>query len=223
MMEDDEQKKMQLGDKVFESLPEKYRFQMQGALGRSCSPKALAHYKKEAENPEKWRDIEFFFGNYSNDDIVPFLLELKAKGAEAVEAAGDDKAKLRKAQTQLRSAETMLGSVVGQNRDRQPAEAQKLIDLVFDKLNVDCSGYADTEEGSDERADMDECYKQKEMLLNALAGMHDHPWVMEQLDKLYNDSDAEISNKAKLAIERVKKNTADDALLHSKYKSRDKQ
>ena len=74
-------------------------------------------------------------------------------------------------------------SVVGQNRDRESAEAQELINLVFDKLNVDCSGYADTEEGSQEHADMDACFKQKEMLINTLAGMHDHAWVMEQLDK----------------------------------------
>ncbi|MBR5894613.1 MAG: hypothetical protein IKZ13_03615 [Akkermansia sp.] len=223
MMEDDLDKKQQLGDTIFETLPEKHRFSMQGALGRSCSPKALAHYKEQAENPDEWRNVEFFFANYYNDDIIPYLLELKAKATEAVEAAGDDKAALRKAKANLDSAEHMLGSVVGQNRDRESAEAQELINLVFDKLNVDCSGYADTEEGSQERADMDACFKQKEMLINTLAGMHDHAWVMEQLDKLYNDSDVEIANKAKLAIERVKKNTAEDALMKSKYKSRDKQ
>jgi len=214
MMEDDTAKKAQLGDKVFEAIPPKYLIKMQGALGRACSPKALEHFRKEAESPDKWRDVEFFFANYYSDDIVPYLVELKAKGQEAVDAAGDDKNKLRKAMSNLNSAEHMLSSVVGQNRDRKPEDAQKLIDLIFDKLNV-------PDDAPEE--DLDASYKQKTQLLNALAGMHDHPWVLEQLDKLYNDPDAEISMKAGKAKERVKKNAADDALMHSKYKARDKQ
>ena len=214
MMEDNLDKKKELGDKIFATLPEKHLFKMQGALGRACSPKALEHFTKLAENPDKWRDVEFFFANYYSDDIIPFLLELKKKGEEAVEAAGDDKAQLRKAKNNLNSAEHMLGSVVGQNRDRTSEQAKELLALVFDKLNVP----ADAPE-----EEQDACYKQKTQLLNALSGMHDHPWVMEQLEILYNDSDPEISMKAGKAKERVKKNAADDALLHSKYKSRDKQ
>ena len=214
MMEDDMDKKKQIGDQIFESLPEKYLFKMQGALGRACSPKALEHFRKQAEDPDKWRDVEFFFANYYNDDIVPFLVELRDKGKAAVEAAGDDKKALRKAQSNLNSAEHMLKSVVGQNRDRSTAEAEELLALVFDKLNVG----ADASE-----EDLDASYKQKMQLIGALSGMHEHAWVMELLNKLYDDEDSEVSMKAKKAMEQVKKNTADDALLRSKHKSRDKQ
>lgn len=213
MMEDDLQKKQELGDTIFATLPEKHLFKMQGALGRACSPKALEHFKSVAENPDKLRDVEFFFANYYSDDIIPYLVELRTKAEEAVEAAGDDKAALRKAQSNLNSAEHMLSSVVGQNRDRDSAKAQELINMVFDKLNV-------AEDASEE--DLDTSYKQKMALVRALAGMHDHPWVLEQLNKLYEDPDGEISMAANKAIEAVKKNAADDALMKAKYKSRDK-
>ncbi|MBQ8479234.1 MAG: hypothetical protein IJ503_02480 [Akkermansia sp.] len=222
-MEDDMDKRMEYGDEIFETLPEKYRETMQGALGRACSPKALEFYKAECEDPDKWHGSELFFANYYNDDIIPYLLELKAKAEQMVEEAGEDKAALKKSNAYLRTAEFMLAGVVSQNRERTVEQANELIAMVYDKINVDTSGYADTEEGSEERAEMDACFKQKERLINNLSNMIEHEWVTVWLDKMRSDDDPDISNKARLAQQKVKENTAADAALHAKYKSRNKE
>lgn len=222
-LEEDSAKKQELGDTIFDTLPEKYRERLQGTLGRACSPKALEFYKSEAEDPNKWHGSEVFFASYGSDDIVPYLLELKAKAEAMVEEAGEDKAELRKANAYLKTAEFMISGIVGQNRARSSEEAAELITLVYDKINIDTSGYADTEEGSEERADMDKCFAQKERLINTLSLMGDHEWVVEWLNKLRDDSDPDISNKARLALEKVKENAASDAAMHAKYKSRDKE
>ncbi len=222
-LEQDSAKKQELGDTIFDTLPEKYRERLQGTLGRACSPKALEFYKSEAEDPNKWHGSEVFFASYGSDDIVPYLLELKAKAEAMVEEAGEDKAELRKANAYLKTAEFMISGIVGQNRARSSEEAAELITLVYDKINIDTSGYADTEEGSEERADMDKCFAQKERLINTLSLMGDHEWVVEWLNKLRDDSDPDISNKARLALEKVKENAAQDAAMHAKYKSRDKE
>ncbi len=222
-MEDDMDKRQSYGDEIFESLPEKYRANMLGTLGRSCSPKALEFYKSQCEDPEKWQDAGSFFASYYNDDIIPYLLELKTKAEQLVEEAGEDKAALKKANTYLRTAEFMLSGVVSQNRERTVEQANELIAMVYDKINVDTSGYADTEEGSEERAEMDACFKQKEKLVSNLSNMTEHEWVTTWLEKLRNDDDPDISNKARLAQQKVKDNTAADAALHAKYKSRNKE
>ena len=222
-LEQDSAKKQELGDTIFDTLPEKYRERLQGTLGRACSPKALEFYKAEAEDPNKWHGSEVFFASYGSDEIVPYLLELKAKAETMVEEAGEDKAALRKANAYLKTAEFMISGIVGQNRARSSEEAAELISLVYDKINVDTTGYADTEEGSEERANMDKCFAQKERLINTLSLMTDHEWVVEWLNKLRDDSDPDISNKARLALDKVKENTAADAAMHAKYKSRDKE
>ena len=53
--------------------------------------------------------------------------------------------------------------------------------------------------------------------------MTEHEWVTTWLEKLRNDDDPDISNKARLAQQKVKDNTAADAALHAKYKSRNKE
>ena len=222
-MEDDVDKRQQYGDEIFESLPEKYRANMLGTLGRSCSPKALEFYKSQCEDPEKWQDAGSFFASYYNDDIIPYLLELKTKADQLVEEAGDDNAARKKANSYLRTAEFMLSGVVSQNRERTVEQADELIAMVYDKINVDTSGYADTEEGSEERAEMDACFKQKEKLISNLSNMTEHEWVTTWLEKLRNDDDPDISNKARLAQQKVKDNTAADAALHAKYKARNKE
>ncbi len=214
-MEENMEKRQEIGDRIFDALPEKYRKNMQGPLGRACSPKALAFYKGECESPDKWHDSSGFFANYYSDDIIPYLLELKAKAQQMIDEAGDEKTAARKAaEDSMRAIEFMLSGVVKQNRPREVAEAEKLIALIYDKLDVPA-------DASDE--DLEASYKQKAGLVRALSSMNDHPWVVAMLNKLYDDSDAEISMAAKKALEQVKKNTADDASLHSNYKARQQQ
>ncbi|MBR5886746.1 MAG: hypothetical protein IKZ07_00895 [Akkermansia sp.] len=206
-------KKQELGDQIFDVLPEKYREQMQPTLGRACSPKALEFYKSQCESPDNWHGSELFFANYHNDDILPYLMELKEQAQQAVDEAGDDKGAAKKAAAYLRTAEFMIAGVVKQNRDRNVEDAEKLIAMVYDKLNV-------ADDASEE--ELDASYKQKTQLVNTLGNMNDYPWVVAQLNKLYDDSDAEISMAAKKALERVKENTATEAAQQSKYKSRKK-
>ncbi|MBR2125441.1 MAG: hypothetical protein IJ943_01755 [Akkermansia sp.] len=222
-MEESVEQRQKLGDQIFDSLPEQYRKNMQAPLGRSCSPKALEFYKSACESADKWHDSSAFFANYYSDDIIPYLLELKAKAQQMVDEAGEEKAAARKAADMMRAVEFMISGVVSQNRPRELAEANKLIELVYDKINVDTSGYADTEEGSEARAEMDACFKQKERLISNLSSMTEHEWVTTWLEKLRADDDPDISNKARLAQQKVKENTAHDATLHANYKARQQQ
>ena len=152
---------------------------------------------------------------------------MRDKGKAAVEEAGEDAAALRKAKNNLNSAEFMLKNVVAQNRDRDVAAARELIAMVFDKLTVDTSNYAeiaDSEDPADQelKAEMDTCFKQKEALIRMLSQMNDHKWVVELLTELNNDNDPDISNNARLALEKVKENTADDAATEARRQARDK-
>lgn len=212
-LEDDDAKKQELGDQIFDVLPEKYREQMQPTLGRACSPKALEFYKSQCESPDNWHGSELFFANYHNDDILPYLMELKEQAQQAVDEAGDDKGAAKKAAAYLRTAEFMIAGVVKQNRDRNVEDAEKLIAMVYDKLNV-------ADDASEE--ELDASYTQKKQLVNTLVNMNDYPWVVAQLNKLYEDNDAEISMAAKKALERVKENTAAAAAQQSKYSARKK-
>lgn len=227
LMTDDMAEKQKLGDEIFTALPEKYRSKMLGSFGRACSPKALAYYKKRAEDTKNWRIDQEFFANYYSDDIIPYLQELQQK-------AGDD-AKLAK------TIEMTIRSVVAQNRDRSPEEAEKLLSLVFDKLNADTSAWDEVLNKTDpdaaafvgedspeygklmeQRKELEACREQKRVLINTLSGMHNYKWVTDLLDRYAKDADSDIAIAAKRAREAVDKNTADDAAMHAKYKSRDK-
>lgn len=227
LMTDDMAEKQKLGDEIFTALPEKYRGKMLGSFGRACSPKALAYYKKRAEDTKNWRIDQEFFANYYSDDIIPYLQELQQK-------AGDD-AKLAK------TIEMTIRSVVAQNRDRSPEEADKLLSLVFDKLNADTSAWDEIlnktdpdaaafvgedspeyEKLMEQRKELETCREQKRVLINTLSGMHNYKWVTNLLDSYAKDADSDIAIAAKRAREAVDRNTAEDAAMHAKYKSRDK-
>lgn len=228
-MTDNMAEKQKIGDEIFTNLPKKYRTngRIMGALGRACSPAALEFFKKRAEDTKNWRNDQDFFANYYSDDIIPYLQELKAK------VGGD--AKLTKA------IETNIRSIVAQNRERTPEEAQKLLALVFDKLDEDTSAWDEIINKTDpdaasfvgkdspeypqlmeRRKNLEECRKQKTMLINTLAGMHNHAWVVNLLDRFSNDPDSDIAHSAKQARENVDRNTAESAALRAKYNSRDK-
>lgn len=227
LLMDDEEKKREVGDKIFEVLPEKYRSSLMGSLASACSPKALAFYKERAKNPKNWKTDKAFFGNYGSDDIIPYLQELKAS------AAGDEKA--------IKHIDDAIRSVVGLDRERTDEEAAKLLSLVFDKIQMDTSDWqmiinktdpdaADfVGENSPEyqslmerRKELEECRQQKLMLIHTLGRMHDRAWVVNLLEKYKKDTDADISIAAKEAREKVTQNTAADKSMKAKYKSRDK-
>lgn len=224
---DDEDKKREVGDQIFDALPEKYRSSLIGSLASSCSPKALAYYKERAKDPKNWKVDKLFFGNYGSDDIIPYLQELKAS------AAGDEK--------NAKHIDDAIRSVVGLDRDRTDEEADKLLHLVFDKIDLDTSDWQNIINKTDpdaadfvgesspeyaklmeRRKALEECRQQKLMLIHTLGRMHDRPWVVHLLEKYKKDADADISIAAKEARENVTKNAAEDKSMRARYKSRDK-
>ena len=221
---DNEEEKKQVGDEIFDKLPEQYRDAMLNTFGRACSPKALAYYKERAADKKNWRNDHVFFANYANDDIIPYLQELK-------EQAGDD-------EKNAKYIDRAIGGVFAQDRDRTDEEAEALIKVVFDKIDGDISKrpelVAKTDEYSadyvgegpeldklkEELKDLDETYNQRVRLINTLKGMHDRPWVLKVLSKYEKDDDPEIANAAADAKAQVKENTAADAHMRKKYQTR---
>jgi len=226
-MTDDMEEKKKLGDEIFTALPDKHRGKMLRALGQTCSPKALAYYKERANDPKLLRADQEFFSNFHSDEIIPYLLELKEK------AKGNEK--------EEKHIDAIIASVVGQNRDRSQEDVDKLLSLVFDKINVDTSDYNEVINKVDEdaatfigkdspeypalKARLDElnaCRAQKKKLITALKCMHNHKWVVDLLNKYAKDPDEDISIAAHEALDQVDKNTAEDAAMRAQYKSRDK-
>ena len=221
---DNEEDKKQVGDEIFDKLPEQYREAMLNTFGRACSPKALAYYKERAADKKNWRSDHVFFANYANDDIIPYLQELK-------EQAGDD-------EKNAKYIDRAIGGVFAQDRERTDEEAEALIKVVFDKIDGDISKRSDlvakTDEYSadfvgegpeldklkEELKDLDETYNQRVRLINTLKGMHDRPWVINVLSKYEKDDDPEISQAASEAKAQVKENTAADEHMRKKYQTR---
>jgi len=228
LMIDDPAEKAKVGDRIFEALPKNHRNMMAGTLAHACSQKALAYFKERAQDPKNWKADAAFFGNYYNDDIIPFLQELKSK------AAGDAKKE--------KTIDRCITSVVGQNRPRSIEEADKLLAMVFDKINEDTSDWAQVIEKTDpdgvnfigkdnpeyeklmeRRKALEQCRSQKMMLINTLSGMHSHEWVVNLLEKYKKDPDTDIASDAARAREKVDENTANDKAMRASYKARDKE
>ncbi len=221
---DNEDEKKQVGDEIFDSLPEKYRDAMLNTFGSSCSPKALAYYKERAADKKNWRNDHVFFANYASDDIIPYLQELKAQ------AADDEK--------NAKYIDRALGGVFAQDRDRTEAEAEAIIKIVFDKIDGDISKRPELlaktdadaadfvgegpelEKVKKELKDLDETFNQRKRLINSLKSMRDHPWVMSVLSKYEKDDDPEIARAASEAKAQAKENTASKAAMLKKYQTR---
>ncbi len=225
-----------VGDEIFDKLPEAHRSYLIDSLAKATSPKALSFYKKEMDDPTTWKSegqVRFanalrFFQSYGNDEIVDYLLELKEK------AAGEP--------TLQRTVEGAIQVVFMQTRERTDEEAQRLLGMLFDKINEDTSEWEDIINKTDpdaagfvgtdspeyetlmeRKAAIEACRKQKNQLIGALASQRDFAWVTKLLEGYAKDADAEIATKAKKALEQVKKNTASHLELQSRYKARGKE
>ena len=225
---DDPQKKKELGDKIFDLIPESRRAALASSLARACSPKALAFYKQEAQDPAKWRHVFDFFANYQDDSVVEFLTkDLKSK------AAGDPKKE--------KQVHAMLEAVLCQNRDRKPEDARKLINMVYDKFNTDISGWSDvvakTDPDSSEfvgedspqyadlvkkREDIEKARKQKQSFVRAMNNLFDWTWVVQSLQELAKteQGDGELAGEISRALDQVVLNRENYKALRDRYKQR---
>ena len=224
---DDPAKKKELGDRIFDLIPESRRAAMAPALASACSPKALAYYKQEAQDPAKWRQVADFFANFQDDSVVDYLVnELKPK------AAGDAKKE--------KQVQSMLESVVCQNRDRKPEDARKLVSMVYGKIDADTSEWDDVNAKTDpdsaefvgenspqyaelmkKREEMENIRKQKIAFVRAMGGMFDWPWVVQYLQELEKkEQDGQLLSEIHHSLNQVVLNRENDKNLREKYKQR---
>ena len=220
--------KKELGDKIYDALPENRRANLILTLAKSCSPKALTYYKQLAANPDNWRSIADYFSCYGQDDIITYMQE------ELLPLAGDDERKKK-------TVQNMISTAVRQNRDRSPEEAQRLVKLVFDKVDEDTTAWSDvmaqtnpdaaTFIGKDapnypalmeQRKSLEKCRDQKLQLIKTLSGMYDWPWVVQYLERFSKENDATLAAEAKRALEATRNNRAENDRARAHYKQRTK-
>ena len=223
---DDVEKKKQVGDQIFDMVPEDKRANLMVTLAKSCSPKALAYYKQRATEPANWRTISPFFSNYGQDDIIDYLRN------ELLPLAGSN-------EREKKTVQHMINGVVCQNRDRSPEQAHKLIKLVYDKIDEDTSTWSEIIEKTDpdaatfvgekspdyatlmeKRKALEQCRVQKIDLIKLLSGMYDWPWVVEYLERFSNEGDALIASEAKRALERARASRKEMDRVRSNYSKR---
>ncbi len=229
-MMDDEEAKAKLGDDIFTGIPEKLRknTSIVTSLARACSPKALEFYKSQLES-EKWKGApSVFIGAWGNDDILDFVLEQK-------EANKDD----AKIQDRINS---VIGTILAQNRERSVETADKLLALYFDEPFADTSGIQDIINKTDSMSTLyigdnhpdlpklqeqlkvlEKQRSQKKQLITVLSTLHDHDWVIALLDRFVSDKDEDIKFAAEQAKEKARNNAVKDAQMRDSYKSRDKE
>lgn len=230
MMMDDADAKAAVGDEIFSTMPDKLRKNnaMVTTLARSCSPKALEHYKKELSIPEGWSGAApNILGSWGNDDILDYVLEQK-------EAHSSDKAILA-------CINDIIGTILKQDRPRTQEQADKLIEMSFKDAFADTSGLraiifkTDPESieyvGEDspempvlkeKQKELEALRKQKTILIKILGSMSDHDWVVNTLKKYAADKDEEVSYEAERAIERTHSNAVNAAQMREAYKKRKK-
>lgn len=219
---EDPARKMEIGDRVFDALKEEHRDQLKRSLARCCSQKALAYYKERMKDKKNWAKDLVFFGFWGDDSQLAYIGELKK------EAAGDPKYE--------RLISNAIGTVFAQNRERNSQEAMQLLQVCFGNPFPDTSrgqelinkieGVNALPDGSPERLEAEKQFKQIEedrktkiAILNTLAGMHDHAWVLELLERYSQDPDAEISRRAKSITQKVKENRENDEANKSRRKA----
>ena len=122
------------------------------------------------------------------------------------------------------------------SRQEAEKEAMQLLQVCFGNPFPDTSrgqelinkieGVNALPEGSPGRLEAEKQFKQIEedrktkiAILNTLAGIHDHPWVLELLDRYSKDPDAEISRRAKSITKKVKENRENDEANKSRRKA----
>ena len=219
-------KKKELGDKIFDLLPESQRQNLVLTLAKSCSPKALTYYKQRAVDPKNWRTDANYFSNYGDDDILDYL----QKDLMAVAGADERKQKM---------VQSMINGVARQNRDRSLENAEKLVSMLYDKIGEDTSEWLDvmaktnadaaTFIGEDDpqypalmekRAALEKCRQQKLDCIKMLSAMYDWPWVVQYLERFSKEDDNVIASEAARALGQTHANRAENERVRAGYKKR---
>lgn len=206
---DDPARKAEVGDRIFEALPEKFQGTLMASLAKSCSPKAMEYYKERMKDPKNWKKELAFFGFWGDDSILDYVTELRNM------AKGDSKRE--------NMLNQLIATIFAQNRDRSVADAEKLLNACYDNPFPDTSDamiYIEKTEGINAAPEGSAEYKaakekldqiqadrnRKKGIIRTLASLHDHPWVIALLKKYVADKDQDISLLAEESIEKTKEN-----------------
>ncbi len=220
-------------DDIFGKVDGKDRERLIDSLAKASSPKAYAFYKSEMEDPAVWTSdgqLRFanairFFSSYGDDEIIDYLVTLKEKAGENAAHA--------------KAIDGALQTAFVQNRERTDEDTQRLVALIYDKINEDTSAWqdiinkidpdsadfvgedsAELETLKERKADLEKCRKQKNHLINSLASLRDYKWVTKLLESYTSDPDADIATRAAAALEKVKKNSTAFMQLQMRFKAR---
>ncbi len=224
MMIDDADKKQRIGDKIYDAVPEKFREQLIFTFGAARSTKARAHYEKRMENKKNWSTDIRLFANWGDDSVIPYLIELQGKASSEQEK---------------RTVRGALATLFAQNRERNDADVQLLLNGIYDKLEQDCSDWDTVLNKTDpdaaafigkdapeyarlmeRRKELEDIRTQKLNLMRALGRLHEYPWVLRLIERFENDGDADVSNGAKKARAQLKENMKKDKEQRDRYKRR---
>ena len=228
MMIEDPAKKAQIGDEIFDTVPQENLKQLGPTLAAACSPKALAFYKgKITDTKSMTRNNLLFFAFWGDDSVLDYLLELKGK------AANDPKA--------LNTVNGAIGTFFSQNRDRSDADAEKLVSLlceqpfadtsklrdIINKIDKDSTMYIgdgnpQLEPLKKEAEDLKKLQRGKIEIVTTLSGLHELEWVKNLLNKYSADADGDVSYLAKQALQKIKENTRKDQQTKERYQGRSK-
>ncbi len=225
IMSKDEKLKEEIGDKMFNRIPEKFRTgHVMHTLATAKSQLALAHYKESIKDKNRWHHDLGFFGTWPSDEFLPMLVEMRNDPANEKFVPYIDRA---------------VGRLFMQNRDRDPATLQTIIPLLFPKALEDSSDWSDVINKVDphaasfigkdspeypaleaRRQELDAIRGDKKKFIQALGNMYERPWIVAELNKYLDDPDADIQSTAQSALEKIKTNEEKDKKAEEKYRAR---
>lgn len=222
-VETDVQRKKDIGDQIFEALPEKRRRAADIVLANSASPKALAYYKGQLADPKKWAVTMPFLGMWGDDSVYDLLMQ---KLEEAPKLDPDSKYRL------VAHASDAIRNTLNKDRDYPLEKVNKMISVIFDKINEDTSDFASIVDKTDEGSanfigeknpteyaalkkrlgDIEASRRQKILMTKLLSTKRGFPWVKNWLDRLSKDPDTNLQNEVQKARKKVEENTKKNPL-----------
>lgn len=222
-VETDVQKKKDIGDQIFEALPEKRRRAADIVLANSASPKALAYYKGQLADPKKWAVTMPFLGMWGDDSVYDLLMQ---KLEEAPKLDPDSKYRL------AAHASDAIRNTLNKDRDYPLEKVNKMVSVIFDKINEDTSDFASIVDKTDEGSanfigeknpteyaalkkrlgDIEASRRQKILMTKLLSTKRAFPWVKNWLDRLSKDPDTNLQNEVQKARKKVEENTKKNPL-----------
>lgn len=217
-VETDLQKKKDIGDQIFEALPEKRRKAADIVLANSASPKALTYFKEQLSDPKKWAITMPYLGMWGDDTVYDLLMQ---KLEEAPKLDPDSKYRLTAHVTDA------IRNTLNKDRDYPIEKVNKMVSVIFDKINEDTSDFASIVEKTDEGSanyigdsnpteyaalkkrltSIEASRRQKIMMTKLLSTKRAFPWVTNWLDRLSKDTDTKLQSEVKIARKKVEENT----------------